>query len=117
MLKNEPDKTHLQYNKTSAKNECGPSRTSTIDQRVITELISEASELDKDSVVSDNILKLPIVAKQTINGATESKADDYNQVPIEQFGAALLRGMGLTDNQIISKDAKDPEIRPKGGNR
>jgi len=50
----------------------------------------------------------------------ESTLDDYDRVPIEQFGLAMLRGMGwsktggigLTNQKAV--DMKEPQVRPKG---
>ncbi|KII83241.1 hypothetical protein PLICRDRAFT_119678 [Plicaturopsis crispa FD-325 SS-3] len=38
----------------------------------------------------------------------EATIDDYNRVPVSQFGAALLRGMGWTQGTAASKKHKGP---------
>jgi G-patch domain len=36
----------------------------------------------------------------------QATADDYDKVPIEQFGMALLRGMGWKDGDGIGKNKR-----------
>lgn len=36
----------------------------------------------------------------------ESTLDDYNNVPINDFGMAMLRGMGWTESSSIGKNTK-----------
>lgn len=112
VLHNETDETQANQNKsTSVGSTAGPS---TIEQRVINELLNDASEFKDGTGESENILKLPLTEGQQIDGAKESNADDYDRIPIAQFGMAMLRGMGLTDKEIIAAQNKEPELRPKG---
>ena len=52
--------------------------------------------------------------------AEASTMDDYDNVPIEQFGMAMLRGMGWKEGQGIGGFKNevvpifDPQVRPKG---
>ena len=52
--------------------------------------------------------------------AEASSMDDYENVPIEQFGMAMLRGMGWKEGQGIGGFKNevvpifDPQVRPKG---
>ena len=54
------------------------------------------------------------------NRAEASTMDDYESVPIEQFGMAMLRGMGWKEGQGIGGFKNevvpifDPQVRPKG---
>ena len=48
-----------------------------------------------------------------------SKLEDYNAVPIEQFGLAMLRGMGFKADEGVGKTKQKVneikvEVRPKG---
>ena len=48
-----------------------------------------------------------------------SKLEDYNAVPIEQFGLAMLRGMGFQADEGVGKTKQKVneikvEVRPKG---
>lgn len=54
-----------------------------------------------------------------ITGEPESTMEDYENIPINEFGMALLRGMGWKEEKGIGKNAKTstlnvPNIRPKG---
>jgi len=52
--------------------------------------------------------------------AEESSLDDYERIPIEQFGLAMLRGMGWSKSEGIGLsnkkvvDTVEPQIRPRG---
>lgn len=88
----------------------------TIEERVVKELLNEAKNADEenDDTISTK-LTLPLAAdKLPLDGAKQSSMDDYDNIPINQFGLAMLRGMGLKDEEIISKQNKELELRPKG---
>lgn len=93
-----------------------PNGELTIEQRVVKELLNEANNVDEENDgLNGEKLSLPMAAdKLTLDGAKESTMDDYDNIPITQFGMAMLRGMGLKDEEIISKKNKDIELRPKG---
>lgn len=42
--------------------------------------------------------------KLTLEGEAESTLDDYENVPINDFGLAMLRGMGWKDGDGIGKN-------------
>lgn len=88
----------------------------TIEQQVIKELLNEAKNMDDENDGKNGEkLTLPTAAdKLPLDGAKESTIDDYDEIPITQFGMAMLRGMGLKDEDIISKKNKEPELRPHG---
>lgn len=88
----------------------------TIEQRVVAELLAEAKNPD-ENVEKSNVetIAVPLnTDKLPLDGAIESSQDDYDRIPINQFGLGMLRGMGLKDEEIISKRNKEPELRPKG---
>lgn len=87
-----------------------------LEQRVIKELLNEAKNADGDDAdANDQKLSLPLAAdKLSLDGAKESSIDDYENIPIAQFGLAMLRGMGLKDEEIKASQGKEPELRPKG---
>lgn len=87
-----------------------------LEQRVIKELLNDAKNVDGDGENANNEkLSLPLAADQLpLDGAKESSIDDYEKIPITQFGLAMLRGMGLKDEEIKAGQNKDPELRPKG---
>jgi hypothetical protein len=39
--------------------------------------------------------------------------DDYSAIPVAEFGAALLRGMGWKDTETISNDATKSSMKPR----
>ncbi|XP_022824763.1 G patch domain and KOW motifs-containing protein [Spodoptera litura] len=83
----------------------------TLEQMAVRELMQEAKKEVKVEV-PDN-LAIPTPAKPVLDGEKESTLDDYESVPIQQFGMAMLRGMGWTPSKDGSK-YKQPELRPKG---
>lgn len=113
MLKDESD-AQIPGNQNNTHTTGNTFDAGTIDQRVIKELLNEANASNEDEDESKNNLKLPLVDEQTIDGAKESNIEDYERIPITDFGKAMLRGMGLTDKEIISTQNKGPELRPKG---
>ncbi|XP_039758731.1 peptidyl-prolyl cis-trans isomerase G [Pararge aegeria] len=83
----------------------------TLDQMAIRELMMEAKKVKKE--VETEELVLPINAKPVMDGQAEATLDDYESVPIQEFGMAMLRGMGWTPSKDQSK-YKQPQLRPKG---
>lgn len=54
-------------------------------------------------------LRIPKAAETTKDAyAVESTREDYDAVPVEHFGAALLRGMGWNGHQATAKPKKEP---------
>lgn len=102
--------------KTTASSVVGKVESQTIEQRVVAELLAEAKNSDESVVESSGeTIAVPLnTDKPSLNGAVESSLDDYDRIPITQFGLGMLRGMGLKDEEIISKQNKEPELRPKG---
>ncbi|KAK9325783.1 DExH-box splicing factor binding site-domain-containing protein [Lipomyces orientalis] len=93
----------------------------THDERVVRELISEFSEEDRRT--SDLILPIalatgtPEAQQQQMSEEAAYKLDilsrpdeptlqDYETVPVEEFGFALLRGMGWKEGEGIGKNRK-----------
>lgn len=91
------------------------SGTGTLEERVVNELLAEARNDGVDNEENANTLTLPLKQEEpTLDGAKESSIDDYESIPIAQFGMAMLRGMGLKDEEIRAKNSKEPELRPRG---
>lgn len=114
VLHNEPNETQTPNNQINSDSTASSAEPSTIEQRVIKELLNDATEFKDGAGVPENNLKLPLTDGQTIDGAKESNIDDYERIPIAQFGMAMLRGMGVTDKDIVAAQNKEPELRPKG---
>ncbi|XP_014365366.2 G-patch domain and KOW motifs-containing protein [Papilio machaon] len=87
-----------------------PKENETLDQMAVRELLQEAKQDKKQEVQS---LKILVPSTPVIDGKKESSLDDYEAVPIREFGMAMLRGMGWTPGKETSK-YKLPNLRPKG---
>lgn len=89
----------------------------TLEQRAALEIMNslkEQQELDGDPT---KILSLPLkVDELQLDGASESTLNDYEEIPITQFGLAMLRGMGFKDEVKSEKKVTgdEPMVRPKG---
>lgn len=89
--------------------------TLTEDERAMKALIAEANgegeqrnlviPLARDGAVDDSQAFRDDVASRP----AEATLDQYERVPVEEFGAALLRGMGWKDGQEVGKNAKGVE--------
>ncbi|CAG8741615.1 3119_t:CDS:2, partial [Cetraspora pellucida] len=93
-------------------------------------------ETDNDIEQSESTLVLQVEKNKNLNSKKEKVSDleafrrevaslpdeadiDYTSVPIEQFGAAMLRGMGWKPGMTIGKNQKiksielrEPKARP-----
>ncbi|KAL6426276.1 hypothetical protein ACFW04_009061 [Cataglyphis niger] len=90
---------------------------SILDEQAAKEIIEDLKSIEEKDKLSD--LSLPLIKGQNLNGAEESMLDDYEKVPIEDFGTAMLRGMGWKSGEGIGKNPKlvttiVPEVRPFG---
>ncbi|XP_064631963.1 G-patch domain and KOW motifs-containing protein-like [Lineus longissimus] len=107
-----------------------------IDSLAIKELVTDASRRNDDweergdPGYSDIAIPLLMQNKVPEGFETDEKLDvslrpeaatgtDYDAVPVEAFGFAMLRGMGWKDGEGIGKDKKiidqvEPGLRPKG---
>ncbi|XP_070074048.1 G-patch domain and KOW motifs-containing protein isoform X2 [Drosophila takahashii] len=93
--------------------------TESLEQRAARELIS-ASQNNADEGLDGQKLVLPAVKADELplDGAKEATLDDYDNIPIQQFGLAMLRGMGWVDPPPKKKGSGPiddaPFLRPKG---
>lgn len=66
----------------------------------------EAKSLEALKATS-KILTLPAVKEEVVlEGKEESTLDDYDNVPISDYGMAMLRGMGWKEGVPIGKNTK-----------
>ncbi|XP_055903160.1 G-patch domain and KOW motifs-containing protein [Eupeodes corollae] len=87
-----------------------------IEKRAARELLTEINQNNETNNI-ESTLVLPIKAEDLpLDGAKESTIDDYESIPITQFGKAMLRGMGWKDQPKKKGDLIDegPVLRPKG---
>lgn len=88
----------------------------TLDQQAERELYEDLKK--KVEIAETKIFELPMNADELpLEGAKESSLDDYDRVPIGDFGKAMLRGMGWKEEE--KKDDGEtvfegPVLRPKG---
>lgn len=91
-----------------------PDSELTLDELAARELIRDAQNRLNNGTGTSSISKL--VLPQTLENDTDAEVptlDDYENIPITEFGKAMLRGMGWKDDDT-SNMAKLPELRPKG---
>lgn len=89
----------------------------TIEQKAALEIINDLKETNLNENENNKIYELPLNADELpLNGAKESTLDDYEKIPISQFGMAILRGMGFKEDDNKKKDLilDEPMVRPKG---
>ncbi|KXS15105.1 hypothetical protein M427DRAFT_70193 [Gonapodya prolifera JEL478] len=100
------------------------------DELAAAQIIAEADGTAVPSLDQSLTLQVPIIQQNAVPGldalATEEekyrhdvslrpdepKLEDYDGVPVELFGSALLRGMGWKEGQAIGKNKKNALIRP-----
>ncbi|XP_033165044.1 G-patch domain and KOW motifs-containing protein isoform X2 [Drosophila mauritiana] len=93
--------------------------TESLEQRAARELIS-AMQNNGAEGLDDQKLVLPALKADELplDGAKEATLDDYDNIPIQQFGLAMLRGMGWVDPPPKKKGSGPiddaPFLRPKG---
>ncbi|XP_013404266.1 G-patch domain and KOW motifs-containing protein isoform X2 [Lingula anatina] len=92
-----------------------------LDSQAARELMQEAAKLNEDEEGSEARLNLmvPLLAKKKIPDGFQADAADYEQMPIEEYGLAMLRGMGWKEGEGIGKNKQivtpvDAIVRPKG---
>ncbi|XP_061396721.1 peptidyl-prolyl cis-trans isomerase G [Musca vetustissima] len=89
-----------------------------LEKRAAKELLAEINA--NGSLDTDKNLTLPVVHPNDLplEGAKESSMDDYENIPIQDFGKALLRGMGWVEPPKPTKGGPPvddmPMVRPKG---
>ncbi|XP_064554567.1 G-patch domain and KOW motifs-containing protein isoform X1 [Drosophila montana] len=95
------------------------SERANLEQRAARELIA-AALANGNEIVDGEMLVLPALKADELplDGAKEATLDDYDSIPIDKFGLAMLRGMGWVDPPPKKKGAapvdEAPFLRPKG---
>ncbi|CAK9824987.1 Omega-amidase NIT2 [Anthophora retusa] len=90
----------------------------TLEEQAAKEIIEELHSKDKQETDTKD-LTLPLVEEQELRGKEQSTLEDYEKIPVDAFGIAMLRGMGWQPGKGIGKNEKMvsavvPELRPKG---
>ncbi|XP_063216123.1 G-patch domain and KOW motifs-containing protein-like isoform X2 [Bacillus rossius redtenbacheri] len=98
----------------------GEPQAKTLEQRAAEELLKDAKQFNKreQTEVSQSLVLQIAQAKNKADSEVSSR-EDYEQVPVENFGLALLRGMGWDSARGIGKkpqvvSAVKQVVRPKG---
>lgn len=115
-----------------AKKEIDPND---LDQQAAREVLEESAKYNEkweDGDKPDPNLAIPLLMQNKVPEGfeTDDKLDvvlrpdgpddaDYEQIPIEQFGFAMLRGMGWKEGEGVGKNGKviapvEAHLRPKG---
>lgn len=90
----------------------------TLEQQAAKEIIEDLHATDK-LITKTEELALPLAENENLRGKEESTLEDYDKIPVDMFGLAMLRGMGWQPGKGIGKNEKVvaavvPELRPKG---
>ncbi|XP_036149567.1 G-patch domain and KOW motifs-containing protein isoform X3 [Monomorium pharaonis] len=98
-------------------------KTLTLDEQtaekiVVKQIVDDLNFSEKKKDKSCNII-IPLVKEQDLKDVKESTLEDYEKVPVNIFGSAMLRGMGWKPGEGIGKNPKlakpvVPELRPSG---
>ncbi|XP_017026880.1 G-patch domain and KOW motifs-containing protein [Drosophila kikkawai] len=96
----------------------GPAAAENLEQRAARELLA-ASQNNGDNLTAEKLVLPAVKADELpLDGAKEATLDDYDNIPIQQFGLAMLRGMGWVDPPPKKKGSGPiddaPFLRPKG---
>ncbi|XP_058174554.1 G-patch domain and KOW motifs-containing protein [Anopheles ziemanni] len=93
--------------------------TETLEQRAAREILDDINQANVKKEEQNNFVVPLLPEELPLDGARESTMDDYESVPIEKFGLAMLRGMGYKDDpkkDTAKVEGPDfgPVMRPKG---
>lgn len=106
---------------TSQQTDVSDNIQKTLEQQAAQEILNSLKERQDLAGDGDNGLVLPIKADELpLDGAKESTLDDYENIPINHFGLAMLRGMGWKDEEKKVSGKSDstkidgPMLRPRG---
>ncbi|KRT81548.1 hypothetical protein AMK59_5024 [Oryctes borbonicus] len=107
-------------NGTAIADDDKPDSELTLDELAARQLMREAKQ-ETTPELKKKICAVPLAVGSELNhDDKESTLDDYNNVPVADYGMAMLRGMGWSESIGIGKDNKqvcqliEPELRPKG---
>ncbi|ODN04377.1 G patch domain and KOW motifs-containing protein [Orchesella cincta] len=130
--KDNPTNTDDNTAKAEASNgTSGDGTTTDLKLLAVKELLEEASSIKSSNKKNNSVI--PILFQNKVPDGYEeddnmdvslrpdqSSLDDYERIPIDQFGLAMLRGMGWKETEGIGLknkkviDMTEPKLRPKG---
>lgn len=128
VIKQEPNSEITNGNATSIQMDVPPiviktepldpsTSETTLEEQAAKEIIEDLKSADKKE--EPKVLTLSLTEDPSLRGQEESTIEDYERIPIDAFGLAMLRGMGWQPGRGIGKNEKIvpaviPELRPKG---
>ena len=89
----------------------------TLDELAAKEILEDLKKIDETEETQE-VLTIPQTEAIKVS-EKESSLEDYDNMPVNQFGLAVLRGMGWAPDKGIGKNAQivqpvNPVLRPKG---
>lgn len=90
----------------------------TLDEMAVQAILSDCQKTEEDGDNDLKMIEVPMIANPPEDKEV-STAEDYENVPVDKFGLAMIRGMGWESTQGIGKDSQKiitnaPKLRPKG---
>ncbi|XP_076546824.1 G-patch domain and KOW motifs-containing protein-like isoform X2 [Osmia lignaria lignaria] len=91
----------------------------TLEEQAAKEIIEDLNSKEKEQQSETKTLTLSLTDDPSLRGTEQSTLEDYDKIPVDAFGLAMLRGMGWQPGKGIGKNEKVvsaviPELRPKG---
>lgn len=91
----------------------------TLEEQAAKEIIRDLESKQDEQQNQTRTLTLPLTEDPSLRGKEQSTLEDYEKIPVDAFGLAMLRGMGWQPGKGIGKNEKVvsavvPELRPKG---
>ncbi|XP_053966874.1 G-patch domain and KOW motifs-containing protein [Anastrepha ludens] len=102
---------------TTTNGKSGYANSESLEEMAARELLASVQNNGSEPVDQNLVLPALKADELPLEGAKQSSMDDYESIPIEQFGKAMLRGMGWVEPvQKKGKPTEDemPFVRPKG---
>lgn len=84
-----------------------------LDAQARREILESLNNPDGDENET-KVFSLPLTTNAPKEGEKEPTLDDYENIPIQEFGLAMLRGMGWKPDENKNNKPMDVILRPKG---
>ncbi|OBZ83691.1 Pre-mRNA-splicing factor SPP2, partial [Choanephora cucurbitarum] len=101
---------------TAAAVESQSEMTKTLEERAVDAILKESmGEVEEEHKGPKKVIALDEAAafkKDVDNRPDETTMEDYENIPVEEFGAALLRGLGWSEGEGIGRNRKSSPAPP-----